>query len=103
MRIRMRIQAFNQRPLSDAPALALRHAAKPRRSAASSEPPSWLPELRHWRVGLTDGHLHRIVHFPGVCAAYLDDDEYLEQQQFLMLKPDAGQMVPGSGGARKLR
>lgn len=41
--------------------------------------------------------------FARVCAAYLDDDEYLELQQFLMLKPEAGQLVPGSGGVRKLR
>lgn len=34
---------------------------------------------------------------------YLDDDEYAELQQFMMQNPEAGQVVPGSGGVRKLR
>jgi hypothetical protein len=41
--------------------------------------------------------------FERVCAVYLDDDEYSELQQFMMENPEAGQMVPGSGGVRKLR
>jgi hypothetical protein len=41
--------------------------------------------------------------FARVCPAYLDDDEYAELQQFLLLKPEAGQLVPGSGGVRKLQ
>lgn len=36
-------------------------------------------------------------------AAYLDDDEYAELQQFLIRHPEAGRVVPGSGGVRKLR
>ncbi|GKT09517.1 type II toxin-antitoxin system RelE/ParE family toxin [Desulforhabdus sp. TSK] len=34
---------------------------------------------------------------------YLDDDEYAELQLFLMIHPDAGDVIPGSGGVRKLR
>ncbi len=34
---------------------------------------------------------------------YLDDDEYAELQQFMLRNPDAGAVVPGSGGLRKLR
>ena len=34
---------------------------------------------------------------------YLDDDEYAELQQFMMLSPEAGDLVRGSGGVRKLR
>ena len=34
---------------------------------------------------------------------YLGDDEYGELQQFMMLNPEAGAVVPGSGGVRKLR
>ena len=34
---------------------------------------------------------------------YLDDDEYGDLQQFLMLNPEAGAVVRGSGGVRKLR
>jgi hypothetical protein len=36
-------------------------------------------------------------------SVYLDDDEYAELQQFMMQNPEAGQLVPGSGGVRKLR
>jgi hypothetical protein len=41
--------------------------------------------------------------FERVCPVYLDDDEYRELQQQLMLHPEAGELVPGSGGVRKLR
>jgi hypothetical protein len=41
--------------------------------------------------------------FERLCALYLDDDEYGELQQFMMETPEAGQVVPGSGGVRKLR
>ena len=41
--------------------------------------------------------------FERVCPVYLDDDEYAELQQFLMQNPEAGRVVPGSGGVRKLR
>jgi hypothetical protein len=41
--------------------------------------------------------------FERVCPVYLDDDEYAELQQFMMQNPEAGQVVPGSGGIRKLR
>jgi len=34
---------------------------------------------------------------------YLDDREYVELQQFLIRQPEAGDIVPGSGGVRKLR
>ena len=41
--------------------------------------------------------------FQRLCSVYLDDDEYAELQQFMMQNPDAGQIVRGSGGVRKLR
>ena len=41
--------------------------------------------------------------FDRVRANYLDDDEYGELQQFMMQNPEAGAMVRGSGGVRKLR
>jgi hypothetical protein len=41
--------------------------------------------------------------FERVCPFYLDDDEYAELQLFMMQNPEAGQLVPGSGGVRKLR
>lgn len=34
---------------------------------------------------------------------YLDDDEYVELQKHLAARPDAGDIIRGSGGIRKLR
>lgn len=34
---------------------------------------------------------------------YLDDDEYGELQDYLSRFPESGNVVPGSGGVRKLR
>ena len=34
---------------------------------------------------------------------YFDDDEYAELQQFMMQNPEAGAIVRGTGGVRKLR
>jgi len=36
-------------------------------------------------------------------AEYLDDGEFAELQQFIIRCPEAGDIVPGSGGVRKLR
>ena len=36
-------------------------------------------------------------------ADYLDDDAFLRLQQSLMLNPEAGALIPGTGGLRKLR
>jgi mRNA-degrading endonuclease RelE of RelBE toxin-antitoxin system len=33
----------------------------------------------------------------------MDDDEYGEMQTFLVHRPDAGSIIKGSGGIRKLR
>jgi hypothetical protein len=41
--------------------------------------------------------------FERLRAHYLDDDEYSELQQYMMQSPEAGELVPGSGGVRKLR
>lgn len=34
---------------------------------------------------------------------YLSDDEYAALQAFLVVNPEAGDLIPGSGGVRKLR
>jgi len=41
--------------------------------------------------------------FQRVLPSNLDDDEYSELQQFLMHHPEAGDVVSGSGGIRKMR
>jgi hypothetical protein len=41
--------------------------------------------------------------FERLCGLYLDDDEYAELQQFMVNHPEMGNVIPGSGGVRKLR
>jgi len=41
--------------------------------------------------------------FTKLIYAYLTDDEYLGLQGFMLKYPEAGKIVPGSGGVRKLR
>lgn len=41
--------------------------------------------------------------FTRIIYDYLTDDEYSGLQSYLLLHPDAGDVVPGAGGVRKLR
>ena len=41
--------------------------------------------------------------FERLLSAYLDDDEYSDLQQYLIQNPDVGEVVPGTGGVRKMR
>jgi mRNA-degrading endonuclease RelE of RelBE toxin-antitoxin system len=41
--------------------------------------------------------------FTKLLPDYLTDDEYRGLQMYLMQKPDAGDLVRGSGGVRKVR
>ena len=41
--------------------------------------------------------------FERIREVYLDDDEYADLQQYMMQNPEAGKIVRGSGGVRKLR
>ena len=41
--------------------------------------------------------------FERLRGLYLDDDEYAERQQFMLQNPEAGRIVRGSGGVRKMR
>src|SRR6266436_4023178 len=41
--------------------------------------------------------------FTRLIQAYLTDDEYRELQSLLIAQPGAGDVIPGSGGVRKLR
>ena len=41
--------------------------------------------------------------FERILHTYLDDEEYDDLQQYLINNPEAGEVVPGSGGVRKIR
>ena len=41
--------------------------------------------------------------FTAIVAGYLEDDEYRALQRFLAGDPEAGDVMPGTGGFRKLR
>lgn len=41
--------------------------------------------------------------FTELVQDYLSDDEYAAMQQFLIVNPEAGDVIPASGGVRKLR
>ncbi len=41
--------------------------------------------------------------FTGLLPDHLGDEEYRELQVFLMAQPDAGDVIRGSGGIRKVR
>ena len=41
--------------------------------------------------------------FTKALSHYLEDDEYAKLQNYLNEQPEAGVIVPGSGGVRKLR
>ena len=41
--------------------------------------------------------------FTDLVQDYLSDDEYAALQQSLVANPEAGDVIPGSGGVRKLR
>ncbi len=41
--------------------------------------------------------------FTRLVQEYLSDDEYSKLQQALLSDPEAGAVIPGSGGVRKLR
>lgn len=41
--------------------------------------------------------------FTQLVTSYLKDDSYKELQSFLMANPEAGDVIQGSGGFRKLR
>ena len=47
--------------------------------------------------------LHRDVDFERNRERYLDDDAYTRLQECLLLDPEAGVLIVGAGGLRKLR
>jgi hypothetical protein len=43
------------------------------------------------------------AHFSHLVKEYFNDEEYREMQYYLMEHPEAGKIITGSGGIRKLR
>jgi hypothetical protein len=41
--------------------------------------------------------------FTAALRDYLNDEQYLELQLYLTVQPEAGEVIPGTGGFRKLR
>lgn len=41
--------------------------------------------------------------FTRLVREYLSDEEYAKLQEALIIEPEAGDVIPGSGGVRKLR
>jgi hypothetical protein len=50
-----------------------------------------------------DGDVRREKLFTTLVQEYLSDDEYAALQQSLIVNREAGDVIPGSGGVRKLR
>jgi mRNA-degrading endonuclease RelE of RelBE toxin-antitoxin system len=46
---------------------------------------------------------HRDFNFARQVLALIDDDSYRRLQTVLVLRPDVGDVIPGSGGLRKIR
>lgn len=59
-------------------------------------------ELRHCRIILFVIFIEAPL-FTRLVADYLSEDEYAAMQWALAMRPEAGQIIPGSGGIRKLR
>ena len=57
--------------------------------------------LRQWRT--IDLHLVETRHFTRRVAGLLDDEEYRRLQLALAERPEAGHVIPGTGGLRKMR
>jgi hypothetical protein len=53
-----------------------------------------------------NNRMHVFIELPSfsrVREDYFDDDQYRELQSFLLEQPKSGDVVPGTGGVRKLR
>ena len=62
-----------------------------------------LRPIRLWRIVSQVFTFIESSIFERIRSVYLDDDEYSELQQYLMQNPEAGELIPRSGGIRKAR
>jgi mRNA-degrading endonuclease RelE of RelBE toxin-antitoxin system len=86
-----------QQPLN---AIGIRHASsiRPTCTWGGAEFAHYTSQTYTWYMLFIEAPIFtRLVH------NYLDDDEYAALQWALALRPEAGAVIPGSGGIRKLR
>ena len=58
--------------------------------------------IRQWRIVLCVEFIETPT-FTRLIGKLMDDGEYAKMQFALVLRPDWGKVIPGSGGLRKLR
>ncbi len=58
--------------------------------------------MRHWRILLCMEFIETPMFTKLICEL-LPDDEYRMIQEALVLRPEAGKIIQGSGGLRKIR
>ena len=65
-------------------------------------PPATLDFIRHWRI-LWPTVFEELAPFTRRVMDLMEDDDLARVQALLVAHPDAGQVIPKSGGLRKLR
>jgi len=66
------------------------------------DPIEHLRFIRHWRIFKKVDHYHPPL-FTRLWPDYWSEEEHTKFTAFLAANPEAGDMVPGSGGCRKIR
>src|SRR5450432_708928 len=72
------------------------------RSLAADPKYTPLTYIRHWRT-LCHMQFVETPNFTAAVRELLGEEEYREFQTFLMEQPDAGDVIQGTGGLRKVR
>jgi hypothetical protein len=58
--------------------------------------------IRHWRI-ISPVLIIETSVFTRCITALMEDEQYAELQAALVQRPDQGDLIPGSGGLRKIR
>ena len=61
-----------------------------------------MPSIRQWRIKMNMEFIETPIFTKLICEL-MPDDEYKVIQQALVLRPEAGKIIKGSGGLRKIR
>ncbi len=60
-----------------------------------------LNSVRHWRI-IPSMVIKETQYFTDIIQQLMPDDLYAQLQEAIIKKPDAGTIIPGSGGLRKI-